>query len=456
MLSWASDRITQLAEQVAEQVAPPTDDPGYRFVASLRRGDEQAALACLQDPAQPLHPHQVVDAKTGAQLIHAAAGHGALAVLRALVGQHGASPELFDQRGATPLHHAAAGTGPGARATVQALVQEFGADPTVRDSGGRTPYDVAAADSVRQYLLPIQLQRETQQAIDAGGHALPPGIDMGGIRVPQKAVAPPPVMVGAAGTAHQFRSAGGPAYAAPPVGGMGDGGGPSPSPAAPPGLAAMMSPPPAHQVASALAPPPGTTPASASASASASAAPPATPSASAFATPHPPVVAAAHTVEAPAPSPAPVPAAASSSGYARRGYSSAAVLPSKAKYMPDGFHSSSSDVGLQAKYGHVAAGVPRSAPSPAGVAGAAVAPPPLSSGTADAASGAGGGFYAGTSASAPGSGAGVGRYPTYDAVTGSVGSAPRSGGGGGGGGGCHRPFVQPLRVLRRRRGPGNG
>ena len=128
MLSWASDRITQLAEQVAEQVAPPTDDPGYRFVASLRRGDEQAALACLQDPAQPLHPHQVVDAKTGAQLIHAAAGHGALAVLRALVGQHGASPELFDQRGATPLHHAAAGTGPGARATVQALVQEFGAD----------------------------------------------------------------------------------------------------------------------------------------------------------------------------------------------------------------------------------------------------------------------------------------------------------------------------------------
>ena len=256
MLSWASDRITQLAEQVAEQVAPPTDDPGYRFVASLRRGDEQAALACLQDPAQPLHPHQVVDAKTGAQLIHAAAGHGALAVLRALVGQHGASPELFDQRGATPLHHAAAGTGPGARATVQALVQEFGADPTVRDSGGRTPYDVAAADSVRQYLLPIQLQRETQQAIDAGGHALPPGIDMGGIRVPQKAVAPPPVMVGAAGTAHQFRSAGGPAYAAPPVGGMGDGGGPSPSPAAPPGLAAMMSPPPAHQVASALAPPP--------------------------------------------------------------------------------------------------------------------------------------------------------------------------------------------------------
>ena len=120
--------------------------------------------------------------------------------------------------------------------------------------------------------------------------------------------------------------------------------------------------------------------------------------------------------------------------------------------MPDGFHSSSSDVGLQAKYGHVAAGVPRSAPSPAGVAGAAVAPPAPLVWDGRCCLGRGWRLLRRDVGFGPGEWRRGRTVPYLRRRYGLRRVGPR-GRGGGGGGGCHRPVVQPLRVLRRRRGP---
>jgi len=493
MLSWASTKITALSEAVA----PPPSDTKHRYTTALTRGDESTALSCLTDPSDPLSPHAILDVRRGTQPIHAASSSSCLTVIRSLITQYGASAELFDYGGNTPLHYAATSTavGPRGRGTVQALIDEFGANPTVKNSLGQTPYDVATSDSIRQYLLPIQLQRETQEAIDAGGYSLPPGIDMGGLTISRAPVAPPPVMsmppspAGAGGGAgagaaagggeNQYRNAAGAAlYAAPPTPGLEQS---SPAAAAPHGgmghghqhatpggggVDALMSPPPmaagigssgsgsigsqvpASPAVQPFSPPPPVMngPAAAgdattatpgsdagpssgpSIAASATAAPFATPqpptpvgaaagaatSSSAptsFASPQPTASPSPSSAAAAAAATAAAPSSSSSGGssrYARSGFSSAAVLPKQSKYRPDGFHSSSSDVTLQQKYGHTHSAAPGRDPSLV----SSVAPPPVSGNSgpnpfAGAAAGAG----------APG----VARYPTYCAVTGAVG-----------------------------------
>jgi hypothetical protein len=111
-------------------------------------------------------------------------------------------------------------------------------------------------------------------------------------------------------------------------------------------------------------------------------------------------------------------APSSGSGYARRGYSSAAVLPTNAKYKPDGFHSSSSDISLQKKYGHD----PSISGPPSGTFRTSMIAPPPSAPAAVLTSRSN--PYAASSAYGVSPVMARPRYPTYDAISDTVGAAP--------------------------------
>lgn len=100
---------------------------------------------------------------------------------------------------------------------------------------------------------------------------------------------------------------------------------------------------------------------------------------------------------------------------------------SKAKFRPDGFHSSSSDVTLQKKYGHSSHGPPVAAVPPPPSSDNSAGPPPAASPGANP-------YAAGSSAFGSanryGGGAAAGRYPVYGAVSGQPNAvAPPSSGG---------------------------
>ncbi|VEU34893.1 unnamed protein product [Pseudo-nitzschia multistriata] len=280
MLAWASDQI----EKISQTVAPPPTDAAGRFSYAVSRNDENSAMGCIAaiDPIQT-----VVNQSKGWFPIHMACQYSMVRLVRLLMNQPGLSIQQPDYSGCTPLHHACMSTQRStALEVVKMLITEYQADPCAKNSQGQTPYDLATLDSIRQYLLPIQLQRETQHALDNGGVGLAPGIDLGGLKINRSNMAPPP----------QFGGAG---LAAAPV-------------------VQSQTPGPAYA-----------------------------------ATPTP----SAH----PAPAPASVPSRRSStrstssdenSRYSRTGGSSLAVY---SKYKADGFHSSSSDVNLQRKYGHAGA-----------------------------------------------------------------------------------------------------
>lgn len=192
MLAWASQQI----EKISQTVAPPPSDAAGRFNYAVTRNDESTAMGCIAeiDPIQT-----VVNHARGWFPIHVACQYSMVRLIRLLMQQQGVSIQQPDYAGCTPLHHACMSsrrsTGP---EVVKLLIHEYGADPCAKNSAGQTAYDVAALDSVRQYLLPIQLQRETQYALDNGGVGLAPGIDLGGMRISRPNMAPPPVF-GAAG-----------------------------------------------------------------------------------------------------------------------------------------------------------------------------------------------------------------------------------------------------------------
>mmetsp|Transcript_21027 Transcript_21027/g.31722 ORF Transcript_21027/g.31722 Transcript_21027/m.31722 type:complete len:414 (-) Transcript_21027:55-1296(-) len=317
MLSWASQHLEKLAQTVAP---PPTDAIG-RFVYAVQRDDEASAQGCLAEMMDPAST--IVQPNKGTVPLHLACQYGMERLIRQLLSIPNADIQVLDAAGNTPLHCACRNTNTAtALPTVQLLVNQFRASVVVKNASGQTPYDVASINGVRQYLLPLQLQQETQYALDHGGAGLPPGIDMGGLRISNRQAQPPP-----------------------PMGGM---------PAQPPGAAAYAPPP--VPVAAAASPVTST---------------PTQPPMTDFSTPSPNVAPAAAAAPAAATTASPAPAATepapdsgSHTGYARRGHSSLAI--GQNKYQPDGFHSSSSDVNLQKKYGHVATG------------SAGIAPPPVS------------------------------------------------------------------------------
>ncbi len=262
MFQWAQSTFDKLSQHVAP---PPEDGPG-RFAYCVQRGEEDAAMGCIagMDPV-----HTLINQAKGQYPIHFACLYSSQRLLELLIKQPGMNIQQTDLAGNTPLHYASMSMASNGLDVVKLLITNYGASVVAKNSSGQTPYDVAALNSIRQHLLPIQLQAETQAALDNGGQGLPAGIDLGGLRIKNPAVPPPPTFAGGAST---------PVSTAPPLNGS-----------------TTPSPSNASQV-----------------------------------------------------TPAP-----SSREYSRVGSSSAAL---GGKYRADGFHSSSSDVSLQKKYGHSAVG----------------------------------------------------------------------------------------------------
>ena len=313
MLSWAAERLEQLAQTVAP---PPTDAVG-RFLYAVQRNDESSAQGCLAEMMDPVYT--VIQPTKGTYPIHLACQHGMEQLMRQLFAMPGATTDQVDSGGNTPLHYAALNSNPKtALHIVKVLVTEYRASVVAKNWTGQTPYDGATANAVRQYLLPLQLQQETQHALDNGGVGLPPGIDMGGLQIKNSHIPPPP------------------------IGGM-----------------PAMAPPPMMGAGIPATPPPGGPPNGQ------------------FATPSPGVP----TTTTAAATPTQPPTSGGPQTYARTGHSSAA-MSAASKYRPDGFHSSSSDVNLAKKYGNVNSGNAVSAVPPPPSSGNAALPVGPSSGGA--------------------------------------------------------------------------
>uniref|UniRef100_A0A7S3KVZ5 Uncharacterized protein n=1 Tax=Amphora coffeiformis TaxID=265554 RepID=A0A7S3KVZ5_9STRA len=353
MLSWASSQF----EKIAQTVAPPPTDPASRFLYCCQRGEEQEAMQL----ASQLPGSGVIVNQSKQQVpLHVACTYGMMQLTRHLLNQPGASLDMLDSGGNTVLHCAASCAQPVGLDLVKVLVQEMGANVCAKNYQGQTPYDVASLNNIRQFLLPIQLQQETREAIANGGTGLPPGIDMGGLKIQN---APPPPVPGAMG--------GGPPppqVGHPPQGmtsPMAQGGPSSPYPQPPNPFGQSITTPSTSQGPSPYPQPPysGSAPminqsvTSQQATAAALAPPP--PAAQMMGSPPnqtaPP---APGQQQQPATTTSSAPAPASGGGkheYALTGYSSAAIYksaPGSGGIRPDGFHSSSSDKRLQQKYGH--------------------------------------------------------------------------------------------------------
>lgn len=410
MLSWASSQI----EKIAQTVAPPPTDPASRFLYCCQRGEENEAMQL----ASQLPGSGVIVNPTKQQVaLHVSCTHGMMQLTRHLLNQPGASLDMLDGSGNTMLHCAAMCTQPAGLELVKMLVNEMSANVCAKNYQGQTPYDVASLNNIRQFLLPIQLQQETREALANGGQGLPPGIDMGGLKIQNMAPPPPMGMPGGSPQAGPPPPVGPPPQGMPPAGG-GVPASPYPQPPNPFGESTpIATPPPAAAGTSPYPQPPysgATTPSHQQVGGSmppAPVQPVAAPVPPMQPTPPPPAAANAGTP----------PEAAS--GYALVGSSSAAIYkppPGSGGIRPDGFHSSSSDKRLQQKYGHANASQYAHIP-----------PPPSSGSSLGALSGA-----SGTAPAAPASGGAnpyagglahrqrPNRYVNYNPITGQAAAAP--------------------------------
>ena len=152
MLGWASQQF----EKLSQTVAPPPADANGRFVYAVQRGDEDAAMACVQEMDAA---RAVLNPTKRSYAIHMACENSMDRLIRLLLTQQGVGLTFIDSQGNTPLHYATMSTDKGrALPTIKMLVSEFKASVIAKNSAGQTPYDLASLDGVRQYLLPLQLQ----------------------------------------------------------------------------------------------------------------------------------------------------------------------------------------------------------------------------------------------------------------------------------------------------------
>ncbi len=472
MFQWANKQL----EKLSETLAPPPSTPAHRYLAAVASHQEDLALSILNDPHEPLDPYSSLNQK-GMNALHAAASHGIVNIIRQLIGR-GVRVDIADYNGWTALHHASASSSMSAQsalATVKVLVEELGASVVMKDATAQTPYDVGSSQAVRGYLLPKQLQQETQECLDNGGQGLMPGIDMGGMKVNYKNLAPPPVIGTPGGAPPQpsMMNNNDPSAALmqpPPVRGINSNFSPQPpvannynaAAASPAMMQPMSSPIPGHNSTSQTAiPPPNNNTVDAQpqqdnqTTSFPEQAPIQTPNQPPQLPNQPPVEVSTQPPQqlnqqtshssANQVTPAEQPpksnnsTASASSGYALRGgnSNSAFVLnessyasSGRKLYKPDGFHTSSNDKELQAKYGHVENSFETSRklavppPPTSGGANPMASPPPHSGGSNPySAMGAGNvrtmGYIGG---------GGRARYPAYCAVSDSVSAPPSLGG----------------------------
>ena len=217
MFRWASNTL----ESLAQTVAPPPTDPLSRLYFAGQKRDEPAIMEILQQQQQhegiAIHPvHTIIHEVKGYTLLHLACLYSLSGLLQYCVHQmqqESPHPSYYllvtDKEGNTPLHCAAMSNHGDALEIIKRLLSieveassssQNGSNTgnntppmiTVQNGLRKTPYDVATVNSIRQYLLPIQLQAETQIALQNGGVGLPPGIDMGGLTIQNAAHLPPP------------------------------------------------------------------------------------------------------------------------------------------------------------------------------------------------------------------------------------------------------------------------
>lgn len=384
----------------------------------------------------------------------------------------GVRVDITDYNGWSALHHASASMMNSSLPLVKFLVEECNATILLKNNEGGTAYDVASSQSVRGYLLPRQLQLETKEALDNGGKGLMPGIDLGGCQVNYSNLAPPPVIgipgsggppSGVVGVNNNYDPMGA-LMQPPPVRGIGM------SPRQPMQSEGMMSPSPIQSNVSSVSSY-STELANANNSGQDMSEAPVAPSPQPFQDQQqqfqPPPVANGPSITSPIPpgsqeqqlqqqppaqnappeptqqipppthqppkstasQPPPKSNTSQSSGsYALRGgnANTASILSESSTgrriYRPDGFHSSSNDKDLQAKYGHVENEFEASRK-------AAVPPPPKSGGapTSGGSQPLSGGYnpYAAVRPIGGYGRTGTSRYPAYCAVSDSV-SAPPS------------------------------
>jgi Ankyrin repeats (3 copies) len=338
MFSWA----TSTFESLAQTVAPPPSDPPSKIYHACQRKDETGTIELLQQNGiDPIHA--IIFASKGYTTVHLACLYSLPHVLQYCIDQSLPFLHVLDHEGNTPLHCAAMSNQSNALDIIKLLISIDPSSVVVANRSGQTPYDVANLNTVRQHLLPLQLQAETQRALDNGGVGLPPGIDLGGLKIANPNLAPPPIMP---------TMNGGPTAVA----------GPSSVYPTTPGIPPSMPYPPSSAPAS--IPPYGSSvlPTSLSQPPLGSSAATTSPSAALGEPGHiVPTEAASISVESSIPRP---PTSNGSHSYALTGRSSAATLKTKAGIQPDGFHSSSSDKNLQEKYGHVAASNNPAVPPP--------------------------------------------------------------------------------------------
>ena len=468
MFNWATSKLTALSETLA----PPPSTPSHRILSALSQNDENLALSILRDPSEPFDVYASLNNR-GMSSIHVAASHGAWSVLREVLGR-GVRVDLTDYNGWTALHHASCAS-VNSLALVKFLVEECSASILLKTNDGSTAYDVATTQAVRGYLLPRQLQLETKECLDNGGKGLMPGIDLGGCSVNYSNLAPPPVIGGppstAGGATFMQSNSYDPSAALmqpPPIRGVGA----SPRQPPPP-QQAMMSPIPMQNNLHMGSPYPAEPSANAPNSTMKQQPqqwqpPPVANDATsvqqfnqdqqqyqqppAFTTETVPVPSSPQVIHEPEqqqlqPTPQPTqpeptqtqppqqqlpqpPTSNNSQSYARRGgNANSAFVLSQSKYRPDGFHTSSNDKELQAKYGHVEnefeASRKAAVPPPPKSGGA-----PISGGVAPPTSGGYNPYSAARHAGGYIGGAGRSRYPTYCALSDSVSTPPSLSGAG--------------------------
>lgn len=183
LFSWANKQLERLSETIAP---PSSSSPSDRFFSSLATGDENLALSYLHGQvtsedgtAVNIDPNAILNISKGSKAIHVSCQNCCINVARTLMTEFNVSPDTFDYNGNTALHYAVSSIGEQRFNLVQMLVNEFNATVTLKNSSNKTSYDVCRDTRIRQYLLPLQLQRETASIIQSGG-ALPLGTDMGG------------------------------------------------------------------------------------------------------------------------------------------------------------------------------------------------------------------------------------------------------------------------------------